>query len=88
MSRRHGGASRSLAYSALQARRRWSITNLSRRGWEQGVIAGDRRWLAVGIVAWTLWVLRWAWRKEPEVVYRTRLQPGESVLVSANRAPS
>lgn len=56
---------------------------MRQRGWEQGVIGGDPKWMVAGAFAGSIWLIQWAWRKEPEVVYRTKLKPGESVVVSA-----
>jgi hypothetical protein len=39
--------------------------------------------LAAGAFAGSIWLIQWAWRKEAEVVYRTRLQPGETLLIEA-----
>lgn len=61
---------------------------LRRRGWEEGVLGGDSRWLIVGAAAWGAWALQWAWRREPEVVYRTRVQPGQSLRVDVKAARS
>lgn len=59
-----------------------------RRGWEDGLLGGDTRWLVAGAAAWGVWVVQWAWRKEPQLVYRTRLQPGESLRVDVRpRSP-
>lgn len=78
-----GRLARRAAGTALAGRRRLSIAALSRRGLEEGLLGGDRRWLAVGGVAWTAALVRWAWRRTPEVVYRTRLRPGETLVISA-----
>lgn len=56
---------------------------MRRRGWEEGVLGGDPKWLAAGVFAGSIWLVQWAWRKEAEVVYRTRLQPGETLLIEA-----
>jgi hypothetical protein len=49
------------------------------------VLGGDRRWIAIGGVAWFVWALQWAWRKDAEVVYRTRVKPGESITISTSK---
>jgi hypothetical protein len=49
------------------------------------VLGGDRRWVAIGGVAWFFWALRWAWRKDAEVVYRTKVKPGESIAISTSK---
>jgi hypothetical protein len=68
--------------SALKFRHTYSLKHLRQRGWEDGILGGEKRWLALGVVAWTAWVVQWAWRREPEVIYRTKLKPGESVTIA------
>jgi hypothetical protein len=75
-----GGALRSVT----RVQRSLRPKNLRRRAWEDGVLGGDVRWLLVGGVAWLGWLLAWAWRREPEVAFRTKLKPGESVVISAS----
>jgi hypothetical protein len=80
------GLERGIARSALGVRRRLSLAPLRRRAWDDGLLGGDRRWLAVGAVVWTITLLGRAWRREPEVVYRTVLKPGETLSVSTQLA--
>lgn len=52
-----------------------------RTGVRKGLLGGQRRWLALGILAYGFrTVRRWAERR-PEVVYRTSLEPGQALLV-------
>jgi len=78
-------ANRSLLRRALRARRELSGANLRRRAWEDGLLGGDTRWLLLGGAAWALWLVRWAWHKEPEVVYRTVLGPEETLTITSHR---
>jgi hypothetical protein len=60
----------------------WLIRFGLRRGWRDGVLGGDRRWLYAGALALLLrWLLR-AWSKEEEVVYRELLRPGERLVIT------
>lgn len=67
---------------ALRWRRTLSGANLRRRAWEDGVLGGERRWIAIGGLAWFVWALQWAWRRDAEVVYRTKVKPGETITIS------
>lgn len=57
-----------------------------RRAIIDGVFGGSRRWLLLGGLAWALQAYRWASTRTPEVVYRTELAPGET-LVLTREAP-
>ena len=57
-----------------------------RRAITDGVLGGNRRWLVLGGLAWALRAYTYASRREPEVVYRTELKPGET-LVLERQAP-
>ena len=81
---RHGGQLR----SALRWRRTLSGANLRQRAWEDGVLGGERRWVVIGGFAWFLWAVQWAWRKDAEVVYRTKVKPGEQIAISTSKPPS
>jgi hypothetical protein len=60
----------------------WLIRLGLRRGWRQGVVNGNRAWLAVGAAALLLRMLQRAWSKEEAVVFREVLQPGERIIIS------
>jgi hypothetical protein len=68
--------------SAVRARRSISTATLRRRAWEDGILGGQPIWLLVGGFAWLLWGVAWAWRREPELVYRTKLKPGETLSIA------
>jgi hypothetical protein len=57
-----------------------------RRAITDGVFGGNRKWLVLGGLAWALRAYLWASAREPEVVYRAELEPGET-LVLARQAP-
>ena len=54
---------------------------LRRTAFTKGVLRGHRFWMLVGFVVWGLRAIQWAWPKEESVVYRTVLQPGETLEV-------
>lgn len=60
----------------------WLIRAGLRRGWRQGVVNGNRAWLAVGAAALLLRMLQRAWAKEEAVVFREVLGPGERIIIS------
>ncbi len=53
---------------------------LRRIGLARG-IGGSRAWLAVGLAAGGLQLVRRAVKREPDVVYREELHPGQTVVV-------
>jgi hypothetical protein len=71
--------------SILELGRSLTPAGIRRRAVQDGLLGGDGRWLAIGAVVWGLTLARRAWHREPEVVYRTKLRPGESVVVSTAR---
>jgi hypothetical protein len=60
----------------------WLIRLAMRRGWRQGVLNGERVWLAVGAVALLLRMFQRAAAREESVVYREVLQPGERLVIT------
>ncbi|MDQ4069083.1 MAG: hypothetical protein M3203_06380 [Actinomycetota bacterium] len=44
-------------------------------------IGGSRAWLAVGVTAGAFQVVRRALKREPEIVYREELHPGQSLVI-------
>ena len=53
---------------------------LRRIGFARG-IGGSRAWLAVGLTAGGLQMVRKALKREPDVVYCEELHPGQSVVI-------
>ena len=85
MARRRGGASR-LLLGAASSRRRLSglslwLAKLRERGLRDGFLGGNRAWMAVGLVTWTMRLVYIASRHRPEVVYAARLKKGESITI-------
>ena len=56
------------------------LKSLVRIGFARG-IGGSRAWLALGIFAAGLRLLRRMAKREPEVVYREELFPGQSLVI-------
>jgi hypothetical protein len=48
----------------------------------RGLLSGSRGWLAFGTVATAFRVVRKIVRKEPKVVYREDLAPGETLVIT------
>jgi hypothetical protein len=57
------------------------LKHLRNRSLTRGVLRGDRVWMVIGAVVWGIRALQWAWPKEESVVYRTVLQPGETLEI-------
>ncbi len=56
------------------------LKNLVRIGFARG-IGGSRAWLAVGVTAGGLRMVRRALKREPDVVYCEELHPGQSLVI-------
>lgn len=51
-----------------------------RRAITEGVFGGNRRWLVLGGLAWALRAYQYASTREPQVVYRAEIRPGETLV--------
>lgn len=58
------------------------LSRLRSRGLTEGLLGGSTLWTALGGVAWLVKGLQWAAKREPEVVYRAELQPGETIVLA------
>jgi hypothetical protein len=58
------------------------LRRLRSRGLTDGLLGGSSFWTVVGAGAWLIRALQWAAKREPEVVYRAELQPGETLVLS------
>jgi hypothetical protein len=56
------------------------LKSLARIGLARG-IGGSRGWLALGLTAGGLRMVRRAMKREPEVVYCEELRPGQSLVI-------
>jgi hypothetical protein len=58
------------------------LSDIRRQALTKGLFGGSRPWLLVGIAAWTFRGLQWALRPEPKVVYRSKLEVGETIVLT------
>lgn len=56
------------------------LKSLTKIGFARG-IGGSRGWLALGMTAGGLHMLRRAVKREPDVVYLEELHPGQSMVI-------
>jgi hypothetical protein len=73
-----------------QYRRRFSrvaikLAEYRSRGLREGLVGGSRKWMVVGGVAWTLRLLSFLFNPKPQVVYRTKLDYGESIVLTQHK---
>lgn len=59
------------------------LRRLARNGFRRGVLGRSRAWLVVGITATAVRLVTRLLARKPEVVYSTRLQPGEALRITA-----
>lgn len=58
-----------------------------RRGFDRGVVQGNRGWVVVGGLALLGHLAGRALHREPEVVFSQQLKPGESVRITHEDRP-
>ncbi|CAB4608576.1 unannotated protein [freshwater metagenome] len=58
------------------------LSDIRRQALTKGLFGGSRPWLLLGIAAWTFRGLQWALRPEPKVVYRSKLEVGETIVLT------
>lgn len=63
------------------------LSDIRRRALTKGLFGGSRPWLLLGIAAWTFRGLQWALRPEPKIVYRSKLDVGETIVLRNEPAP-
>jgi hypothetical protein len=59
-----------------------AVRYLMRRGWDQGVLEGNRAWVIIGGAALLAHLAGRAMRRHPELVFSDLLQPGESFIIT------
>lgn len=57
------------------------LGRLARRGLRKGILEGSRPWMAVGVAAGVVAVVRRLTSEPPQTVWRQSLEPGEGVLI-------
>jgi hypothetical protein len=58
------------------------LATARRHGIERGLFGRSRFWLAVGVIAWLIKGLRWAWAPAPVRVFSGTLEVGESIQIT------
>lgn len=76
-------ARRGVQIAAAMALLRAPITGLRAMALRRGVLGGSRGWMVIAGVLWGLKVLRKASSRRPQVVSVERLNPGETLQVTA-----
>jgi hypothetical protein len=59
------------------------LRSLARNGMRRGLLNGSRPWLIIGISATGLRIAARLLAKKPEVVFSSKLLPGERIQISA-----
>ena len=59
------------------------LRTLARNGLRRGLLEGRRGWLMVGVTATGLRLVARLTARKPEVVYRTKLSPGDRLEIRA-----
>jgi hypothetical protein len=57
------------------------------RALRDGLLGGSRKWLVIGGLAWFLRLVGFLFFPKPEVVYRAKLKPGETVSFTQHKRP-
>jgi hypothetical protein len=55
---------------------------LRRRAVSAGFLGGSKLWFRIGIVVWSIHLLKRLASNEPKTVYQAELEPGETIIVS------
>jgi hypothetical protein len=58
------------------------LAYLRAKAMSRGFLGGSQLWMAIGVVVWTLRFFQWLTRPETAVIYRDRLNPGQSVVIT------
>jgi hypothetical protein len=58
------------------------LAYLRAKALSRGFLGGSQLWLAIGAVVWTIRFFQWLTRPETAVIYRDRLGPGQSVVIT------
>lgn len=58
------------------------LATARRYGIERGLFGRSRLWLVIGVAAWAIRALRWAWRPAPAKVFGGQLSEGESIVIT------
>lgn len=58
------------------------LAYLRAKALSRGFLGGSQLWLVIGFVVWTVRFFQWLTRPETAVIYRDRLGPGQSIVIS------
>ena len=58
------------------------LAYLRARAFSRGFLGGSQLWLAIGAVVWTIRFFQWLTRPETAVIYRDRVGPGQTLLIT------
>ena len=61
------------------------LSYLRTRSLRDGLVKGRRGWFAVGVVVWTLRLIRRLGQRRPQSISTEVLQPGESISITSLR---
>jgi len=67
--------------NALSALAERSLRRAIRQGWRRGVTGGSPAWTALGAAAALGWLTLRALRRSEDVVFSSRLAPGETLQI-------
>jgi hypothetical protein len=58
------------------------LSYLRKRAVSAGFLGGSKLWFRIGIVVWSIHLLKRLAGNEPKTVYQAELEPGETIIVS------
>ena len=58
------------------------LATARRYGIERGLFGNSRLWLVLGLLAWAIRGLRWAWKPAPMKVFSGNLAEGETLTIT------
>ena len=58
------------------------LAYLRAKAMSRGFLGGSQLWMAIGVVVWSIRFFQWLTRPETAVIYRDRLAPGQSVVIT------
>jgi hypothetical protein len=58
------------------------LAYLRAKALSRGFLGGSQLWLAIGAVVWTIRFFQWLTRPETAVIYRDRVGPGQTLLIT------
>jgi hypothetical protein len=63
------------------------IEFLRRYGVSRGFLGGSRPWMVIGGVAYALRAVKWARKRDVEVLFSEEIKPGERLVISPIAPP-